>query len=142
MIFIGDVLVCALWAVQNVPYMVVIGDVFVYVAQNIHPGGRIAFQDGFVFASRAAQNNLYMMYAAQNIHPGGRIAFQDGFVFALGAAQKNLDTVYVAQNIHPGGRIAFQDDFVFALRAAQNILYTNFIVLVFAIVKRVVFFLF
>ena len=39
MIFIGDVLVCALWAVQNVPYMVVIGDVFVYVAQNIHPGG-------------------------------------------------------------------------------------------------------
>ena len=56
MIFIGDVLVCALWAVQNVPYMVVIGDVFVYVAQNIHPGGCIAFQDDFVFAFRAAQN--------------------------------------------------------------------------------------
>ena len=108
MIFIGDVLVCALWAVQNVPYMIAIGDVFVYVAQNIHPGGDIAFQDGFVFASRAAQNNL----------------------------------MYAAQNIHPGGRIAFQDDFVFALRAAQNILYTNFIVLVFAIVKRVGFFLF
>ena len=82
MIFIGDVLVCALWAVQNVPYMVVIGDVFVYVAQNIHPGGC---------------------------------------------------TTYM---------VAFQDDFVFAFRAAQNILYMIFIVLVFAIVKRFVFFLF
>ena len=57
MIFIGDVLVCALWAVQNVPYMVVIGDVFVYVAQNIHPGGCIAFQDDFVFALGAAQKH-------------------------------------------------------------------------------------
>ena len=55
MIFIGDVLVCALWAVQNFPYMVAIGDVSVYVAQNIHPGGCIAFRDDFVFALGAAQ---------------------------------------------------------------------------------------
>ena len=95
MIFIGDVLVCALWAVQNVPYMVVIGDVFVYVAQNIHPGGCIAFQDDFVFALGAARKILDTMYVAQNIHPGGCIAFRDDFVFALRAAQNILYTNFI-----------------------------------------------